>query len=91
MEIPSISEKIAKTVVKHYPNVQSLLAAYDRVDTKYADEDSKKRTNRKINLLKDIQCEWGVGEGSRMDQRSTRKIGPAASAKIYAAFDVSID
>lgn len=85
MEIPSVTAKIANTIAKVYPSPRSLLDAYKRIDRSCNNE--HERIELKKNLLKDIQCEWGIGEGARMDQRSMRKLGPAISAKIYAVFN----
>ncbi|KAL9653881.1 hypothetical protein ABK040_012941 [Willaertia magna] len=74
MEIPSVSQKIAETIMNEYPTVNSLLTAYDECKSE------------KKYLLSDLECLFKVGEGSNKRKETRKKVGKKASKAVYEVF-----
>lgn len=68
--VTGVSPKVAQQIVKIYPSIESLMAAYAELED---DEDAKR------NLLQDIVKSGGHGK-RRM------RIGPKVSARVYEKF-----
>jgi len=85
MQIPGVSEEIAKTVAERYPSPAAMLKAVQSVDPtgRCLDEGPRVTIPPEVDFLSDL--EYPI-----RGRKSTRRIGPIVSHRILALFHADV-